>query len=196
MDIHRCKVRSIRLALLGGLAMALTGAAAPPDAVTPAADAAAPARSGIQGKDHTDTDLTALRRIWEQQADAWARGDAGAYARSYTTDADLINIRGEHLHSRDTIATRIQHYFNNQLKNTHILRMVEEVRFVSPTMAIILREDCVLYGAETACRPDTRSINTSLAVKHSGRWMVTSFHNTLMRRQDAPFPSFRNFSGN
>lgn len=194
MDIHRCKVRSIRLALIGGLGMALIGAATPREATTPAVDAAAPAVSGVPRKDQTDTDRAALRRIWEQQADAWARGDAGAYARSYTTDADLINIRGEHFHTRDSIATRIQYYFNNHLKNTHILRMEEEVRFVSPTMAIILRKDCVLYGAEKACRPDTRSINTSLAVKYSGRWMVTSFHNTLMRQQNAPLPSFRKFS--
>ncbi|MEU8271407.1 SgcJ/EcaC family oxidoreductase [Sphaerisporangium sp. NPDC049002] len=173
--------------------MALTGAATPPDVTTPTVGAAAPAVSQVPRKDHADTDLTALRRIWEQQADAWARGDAGAYARIYTTDADLINIRGEHLHSRDSIATKIQYYFNNQLKNTHILRMEEEVRFLSPTTALILRKDCVLYGAETACRPDTRSINTSLAVKHAGRWMVTSFHNTLMRQQSAPLPSFRNF---
>jgi uncharacterized protein (TIGR02246 family) len=177
MGIHRCKRITIRLALIGALGMALTSAA------TSAVGAAAPVVSQIPRAGHTDPDLTALRRIWERQADAWSHGDANAYAGTYATDADLTNIKGQHLHTRRIIAATIQHYFDNQLKNTRLLRMEEEVRFVSPTMAIILRKDCVLYAAETACRRDNHSINTSIAVKSYGQWMIMSFHNTLVRQQ-------------
>ncbi|GAA3824536.1 hypothetical protein GCM10022226_51540 [Sphaerisporangium flaviroseum] len=171
--------------------MALIGAATPATSMTPVTGTAAPVGSPVPESGRTDPDLTALRHIWERQAEAWARGDGNAYAMNYTPDADLVNIKGEHLHSRPVIATQIQRYFNNQLKNTHLLRLEEKVRLISPTMAIIVRKDCVLYGAEKSCRPDTLSLNTSVAVKHLGKWMITSFHNTLVMPQDDQRPPFR-----
>ncbi|WP_248959024.1 SgcJ/EcaC family oxidoreductase [Sphaerisporangium perillae] len=182
MGMQRQLRRTIGLTLITGLGMALIGAATPMASIAPAADAVAPGGSRTPWADHAESDLAALRHIWEREAVAWARGDAAAYAAAYTRDADLVNIRGEHLRTRDGIASRIQYYFDNQLKKTRLLRLEERVRFVSPTMAIIVRKDCVLYGTETACRPDTLSLNTSVAVKHDGRWMITSFHNTLVRR--------------
>jgi uncharacterized protein (TIGR02246 family) len=194
MGNHRYRRSTIRLALISGLGMALISAATPTAALTPAADTAVPVGSQMPGAGHTDPDLVALRHIWERQAEAWARGDGNAYAMNYTPDADLVNIKGEHLHTRPVIASQIQRYFNNQLKNTHLLRMEEKVRLLSPTMAIIVRKDCVLYGAEKSCRPDTLSVNTSVAVKRLGRWMITSFHNTLVMPQHEQRPPFRRSS--
>ncbi|GAA1276329.1 hypothetical protein GCM10009677_32510 [Sphaerisporangium rubeum] len=130
---------------------------------------------------YTPADLAAFAEIRRRQETAWAHGDAKGYASIYTPDADLVNILGEHLHSRQTITTKLQQYFNTQLKNTRLLEMDERIRFVSPTMAIIVRKSCVLYNKETACRPDTLSINTNVAVKNSGLWQIASFQNTLIR---------------
>lgn len=96
-----------------------------------------------------------------------------------------MNIKGEHLHDRRVIAARLQHYFDHDLKNTRILRLDERVRRLSPTTALIVRRDCVLYGGETACRPGRLSINTSVVVKQAGQWLVTSFHNTLVQDHGA-----------
>ncbi len=165
---------------------AVTPAAAltPAGGVTGTGQATAPAGGPEPRAGRSDPDLIAMGEIWKRQAAAWARGDANAYASMYTPDADLINIRGEHLHGRTVIAARIQHYFNNQLKNTRILRLAEQIRRVSPTMAIIIRKDCVLYGAETTCSPVTLSINSSIVVKRQGKWLIESFHNTLVHPED------------
>ncbi|RCG27297.1 SgcJ/EcaC family oxidoreductase [Sphaerisporangium album] len=187
MDIRRYTRRTVHLAVVGGLGAALLTGPRPVGATSadnPAAASRTPATAA-------DSDLVALRRIWERQAEAWARGDGAAYARIYTADADLVNIKGEHLRNRPVIAARLQFYFNNDLKNTHILRLDERVRLVSPTMAIIVRKDCVLYGAERSCRPDTLSINTSVAVKDAGQWLITSFHNTLVQPHDQTRRPFR-----
>lgn len=130
---------------------------------------------------YAPADLAAFAEIRRRQETAWAHGDAKGYASIYTPDADLVNILGEHLHSRQTITAKLQQYFNTQLKNTRLLEMDERIRFVSPTMAIIVRKSCVLYNKETACRPDTLSINTNVAVKNAGLWQIASFQNTLIR---------------
>ncbi|GGK95678.1 hypothetical protein Sme01_31080 [Sphaerisporangium melleum] len=163
--------------LVAGVGAALFCAVPPAVAVTPDAP--------------PDGDLAALGDIWRRQAAAWSKGDAAAYAAIYSPDADLVNIRGEHLHGRGAIASRIQHYFANDLKQTRILRLDEKIRLVSPAMAIIVRKDCVLYGAEPACRPANLSVNSSVMVKRYGQWQIESFHNTLVEQGEERRRPFR-----
>ncbi|MET8155721.1 SgcJ/EcaC family oxidoreductase [Sphaerisporangium sp. NPDC005289] len=188
MGLHRHGRASLRLALAAALGFASTGAASPaitsssgpasPSGAVAAAPGQAPAPAAAMPF-HT-ADLAAFARIRRAQEDAWARGDGRAYAAPYAPDADLINILGENLHGRQGIAVALQRYFQGALRHTRVLVNQERVRFVSPAMAVIIRQGCVLYGAEKACRPDTLSINTSVAVKQAGRWQITSFQNTLV----------------
>ncbi|MFC4585814.1 SgcJ/EcaC family oxidoreductase [Sphaerisporangium corydalis] len=181
MGIHRNGRTAVHLALISGFGMALTGAAIPAAYSAPVTTMAADNRPAIPASHQHDSDLAAFEKIRLQQESAWARGDGVAYAAIYSPEADLVNITGEHLHSRRTIATKLQEYFNKQLKKTRLLKLEETVRFIAPTMAVIVRKGCVLYGAEKVCRPDTLSINTSVAVKDAGQWTITSFQNTLVR---------------
>ncbi|MGW4644767.1 SgcJ/EcaC family oxidoreductase [Sphaerisporangium sp. NPDC004334] len=196
MGLHRHGRASLRLALAAALGFASTGAASPatasPATTSPAttsssgpaspsgAVAAAPVQAPAPAVQFHTADLAAFARIRRAQEDAWARGDGRAYAAPYAPDADLINILGENLHGRQGIAVALQRYFQGALRHTRVLVNQERVRFVSPAMAVIIRQGCVLYGAEKACRPDTLSINTSVAVKQAGRWQITSFQNTLV----------------
>ncbi|GGL12656.1 hypothetical protein Sme01_69150 [Sphaerisporangium melleum] len=196
----------MRLALAAGLGTASIGAAAPAATASPAdlmtrvavgasavispatpsstdvAKASSPVSAdSVQASAGTPADLTALARIRSRQESAWVRGDGRAYAAEYAPEADLVNILGEHLHGREGIATALQRYFRTSLRHTRPLVTEETVRFVSPVTAVIVRKGCVLYGAEKACRADTLSVNTSVAVKSGGEWLLTSFHNTLVR---------------
>jgi uncharacterized protein (TIGR02246 family) len=183
MGIHRYGRKTIRLAVMGGLGMALS--AATPAAMTPIRDALPMlSHSAPAGRD--DSDMAALARLYQQQAEAWARGDGKAYGATYTPNADFVNVTGEHIRTGHEIGVRYQRYLGNQLKNSRILTLEEKIDLLSPTMALIIRTGCVLYGAETACHPNTLSVNSSVAVKKSGRWLIRSFHNTLIKQPTAP----------
>jgi uncharacterized protein (TIGR02246 family) len=181
MGIHRYARGATRLAVMGGLGMALSGAAMPTAAVAPIGGAlSAPSHSWSAGADRTDPDLAALDRLWHKQADAWAKGDGIAYGATYTRDADFVNVTGEHLRGSREIGTAFQGYLGAQLKNTRIHTLEEKIQLLSPSLAFIIRKGCVFSGTEKVCRPNTLSMNTSIAVKDSGRWLVRSFHNTLI----------------
>ena len=114
MDIYRYGRKSAQLMLIGGLGVALTGAATPaagtsPD-IGPAVAPAAGTTSETARTGGSEADLAAFERIRREQEGAWARGDAAAYAAKYAPEADLINITGEHLHGRNLIATRMKNY--------------------------------------------------------------------------------------
>ncbi|GII85755.1 hypothetical protein Ssi03_37450 [Sphaerisporangium siamense] len=128
----------------------------------------------------SDADRAALAQLWERQAGAWARGDGHAYGATYTADADFVNVTGEHIHTGREIGTRFQRYLGAQLKNSRIITLEEKIQMLSPTLAYIIRKGCVFFAKETSCHPNTLSWNTSVVVKDSGRWLVRSFHNTLV----------------
>lgn len=127
------------------------------------------------------SDLAALQRLRDLQEDAWARGDAAAYAAVYTGDADVVTFNGDHLQSRAGIETGMRHYFTTYLQGTRLLQQDERVRFVERDTAVIVRRGCVLWPGETACSADALSVNTNVAVKRHGSWLYTSFQNTRVR---------------
>jgi uncharacterized protein (TIGR02246 family) len=128
-----------------------------------------------------DRDLAALQELRERQEEAWARGDARAYAAVYTPDADVITFNGDHLSTRAGIEEGMAYYFATYLSGTRLLQQDERVRFVEPDLVVIVRSGCVLWPGESACTEEALSVNTNVAVKRHGRWLYTSFQNTRVR---------------
>ncbi|WP_229070979.1 SgcJ/EcaC family oxidoreductase [Actinoplanes sp. DH11] len=145
------------------------GAAAGPAAAEPSA-------SSIQ-----DRDLVALQELRQRQDQAWARGDARAYAALYTSDADVVTFNGDHLSTRAGIEEGMGYYFTTYLRGTRLLQRDQRIRFPEPDLAVIVRTGCVLWPGETACTEEALSVNTNVAVKRHGRWLYTSFQNTRIR---------------
>jgi uncharacterized protein (TIGR02246 family) len=126
-------------------------------------------------------DQAAFDQLRTLQEDAWASGDATAWARTFTPDGDMVTFNGDHLHGRDHIITRMQHYFDAYLQGTRLLTLSEQVRYLEPDTVILVRTGCVLWGSETACTDEALSVNTNVLVKRHGRWLQTSFQNTRVR---------------
>jgi uncharacterized protein (TIGR02246 family) len=132
--------------------------------------------------DHSRTgDQAAFNRLRSQQDDAWARGDGAAWAATFTQDGDMVTFNGDHLHGRDQITTRMQHYFDAYLRDTRLLMLTEQTRYVEPDTVIIVRTGCVLWDEETTCTDEALSVNTNVLVNRHGRWLQTSFQNTRIR---------------
>jgi uncharacterized protein (TIGR02246 family) len=122
--------------------------------------------------------LAAFERIREQQADAWFREDAVAFAATYTKNADLVTFNGDHLQTRDGIAKGMAYYFDKYIDHTRLKMLSEDVRFVAPDLAVIVRSSCQLVPPSTECRQDSYSRNTNVMVKRNGKWLQESFQNT------------------
>lgn len=163
--------QGVRRALVGLLVAAagvITSAAAVEAAPTPAAEA------------HRG-DQAAFDRLRQLQEDAWQRGDATAWAATFTSDGDMVTFNGDHLHGRQHMTDRMQHYFDTYLQGTRLLMLTEQVRYVEQDTVIIVRSGCVLWDDQTACTDEALSVNTNVLVKRHGRWLQTSFQNTRVR---------------
>lgn len=125
-----------------------------------------------------DDALEAFQRIRDRQADAWYREDGAAFAATFTEDADVIAFNGDHLRTRQGIATGMQYYFDEYIDHTRLRTLDEHIRFVGPKLAVIVRTGCQLVPPDTECRQDSVSRNSNIMVKRHGRWLQESFQNT------------------
>ncbi|OLF16681.1 hypothetical protein BU204_15510 [Actinophytocola xanthii] len=114
----------------------------------------------------------------DRQADAWFREDGRAFAATFTREADVVTFNGDHLRTREGIATGMQYYFDTYIDHTRLHTLDEHVRFAGPDRAVIVRTGCQLVPPSTTCRPDSLSRNTNVMVRQHGRWLQDSFQNT------------------
>ncbi|MGW0431390.1 SgcJ/EcaC family oxidoreductase [Micromonospora sp. NPDC003197] len=165
--------------LVAAIGLAITGSATPATATT--SDTTTADSTVAESAAGHDRDLAALRQLRDQQEDAWARGDGTAYAAIHTLDADVVTFSGDHLRTRNGIATGMQRYFDSYLQGTRLTTVTEQVRFPQPDLAVIVRTGCVLWPGDVTCTEEALSINTNIAVKQHGKWLFTSFQNTRVR---------------
>lgn len=116
-------------------------------------------------------DEAEVRSLLDKINDAWARGDAAAYASYHTPDADVIDFRGVHVTGRREITEFFQPAFDTVLKDTHVEAEIVDLRFLSADVAVFHTEgEVVPTGAN--------SIQTFVVTKGPDGWLIAAFQNT------------------
>jgi uncharacterized protein (TIGR02246 family) len=124
-------------------------------------------------------DLAAIAEIRDTQAQAWYAEDGGAFAATFTSNADMVTFNGDHLQTRAGIATGMQYYFDNYIDHSAIRYLAEDVNVIGPDLVIVVRDTCLLVEPDDAdCRDGSLSVNTNVMVKRRGTWLQQSFQNT------------------
>lgn len=101
-------------------------------------------------------------------AEAWARGDAQAYAECFSEDSDYVTFNGMHLRGRAENREIHGPLFRSVLKGSRIDPVVTDLSFLSPDVALV----------HTASSTRKKSVQTFVIVKRDGRWQVRAFQNT------------------
>lgn len=136
----------------------------------------------VQGDSRSrGTDEAAIRDLFGQLLDAWGRGDGDAYGALFTDDADYVAFDGTHTKGRTAIAASHQALFDTHLKGTRLTGAISAVRFVAPDVALVLASGGTIMRGRSTPSPERDSIQTLLAIKRSGTWRFTAFHNARVR---------------
>ncbi|ANN22143.1 DUF4440 domain-containing protein [Amycolatopsis orientalis] len=121
---------------------------------------------------------TEVLAVLTRLADAWNEGDAAAYARLFTEDADYVTFFGMNMPGRAVIESAHRALFEGPLKGSKLAGGGEpKVRFIRPDVAIV-----VAGGGSSRAggkpEPGRESTLTYVLVKESDGWRVASFQNT------------------
>lgn len=126
-------------------------------------------------------DEDAIRGLVDRQVKGWDAGDPEAYAGIFTPDADYVTFLGSHYKGREAIAASYVPLFKKLLKGSRLDFEITQLRFLTPDVALIHAKGAVVKGARRRNRRNTR-VNTSIAVRTDGGWLLAASQNTTHRR--------------
>jgi len=122
-----------------------------------------------------------VRAVLSRLTQAWNDGDATAYGRLFTEDADYVTFFGLNFPGREAIEESHRALFGGPLKGSKLtgrLGAAAKVRFVRPDVAVVVAGGgSSLTGAEPA--DEGRESTVSFVLVHDGgEWLITAFQNT------------------
>ncbi|HET6710186.1 SgcJ/EcaC family oxidoreductase [Amycolatopsis sp.] len=122
-----------------------------------------------------------VRGVLGRLADAWNSGDAAAYGRLFTEDADYVTFFGVNFPGREAIESSHRALFEGPLRGSKLTGSPDgaaKVRFVRPDVAVAVADGgSSLTGAEVGDQGRASTVSFVL-VREEGEWLITAFQNT------------------
>lgn len=133
-------------------------------------------------------DETGVHALMQRLNEAWAQGDADAYARLFTQDATYIAFDGSLSEGPQAIAEMHRPLFASFLKGSRLAGQSRDVRFLTPDVALVQISGAVVRRNQR--RPSRRalSVQTTVVVRQEDRWLIAAFQNTRYRPWTATLP--------
>jgi uncharacterized protein (TIGR02246 family) len=127
------------------------------------------------------SDERSIRAIIDHLADAWGRGDAGAFAAPFTEDSDYVAFDGSRLRGRAENEAVHRQLFATFLQDTRLVGEIESLRGVAPDVAVLHSSGAVVMPWQREVARERFSRQTYVFVKRAGQWQIAAFHNTRVR---------------
>ena len=136
----------------------------------------------------SDQDKADIRNLQNQQADAWNRHDAKAYASLFKEDGDCVNVVGWWWKGRAEIEKKLTDAYLFVFKESVLTIKDVDVKFLGVDLAVA-HVRWTMTGARTpkGIPEPQQGIQTQLLQKQSGKWQIAAFQNTNAI-PEMPFP--------
>jgi uncharacterized protein (TIGR02246 family) len=125
----------------------------------------------------TDVQTESVLNVIHAVYDAWADGDADAFAALYTEDATVVQP-GIHKRNQNDVRTTMAAGFAGPLKGSRVHDEPQSVRFLGPDTAIVITEGCVIMAGQTELPSDPQVRATWVLTNQDGQWLVAAYHNS------------------
>jgi uncharacterized protein (TIGR02246 family) len=113
---------------------------------------------------------------------AWNRADGAAFGEGFTSQADFVDIRGDHHTGRLAVANGHQALFDSIYRHSTIVYEVESAQRVAAGLVIAIAS-ATLAVAGGPLQGTHRSRMTAVLVEQDGGWLIRAFHNTLVEER-------------
>ncbi len=107
---------------------------------------------------------------------------------SFTQDADFVNVYGMWRRGPVEIESRQKERMETVLKDAKITLLDLRIRFIRPDVAIVheTHEMSGMLNDDGKTMPPHRELSIRVVVKEQGKWLITAFHNTIVRPVKSP----------
>ncbi|MEY2507052.1 MAG: hypothetical protein QOH01_1381 [Verrucomicrobiota bacterium] len=144
--------------------------------------------SPIVARCDSEQDKADIRNLQNQQADAWNRHDAKAYASLFKEDGDCVNVVGWWWKGRAEIEKKLTDAYLFVFKESVLTIKDVDVKFLGVDLAVA-HVRWTMTGARTpkGIPEPQQGIQTQVLQKQSGKWQIAAFQNTNAI-PEMPFP--------
>lgn len=134
-------------------------------------------------------DQPAIRALIVEQADAWNRHDARAYAALFSADADVVNVQGWWWRGRAELERKLTRAFTVVFRESRLTITEVSIDLIGPGLAIAharwtMEGGRAPPGASSAPRS---GIQLLVLREETGQWRIRAFQNTNSLPEE-PFP--------
>lgn len=134
--------------------------------------------SVVRAQKDTAADEAAIREAMARGAEAFNRHDATAAAAVYASDADLVNVRGDHLQGKAAIETGLARAFSTRYNGARMKRGEVSIRFLRPDVALAYVTNEITVAGEGGGPEVHRELGLRVFVRDGGVWRIAALHNT------------------
>jgi uncharacterized protein (TIGR02246 family) len=123
------------------------------------------------------SDEQSVRALYAALIGGWNARDASVMSSIFADDANLVGFDGSQIDGGAAIEESMRDIFEHHKVPPYIVS-VREVRFLTPSVAILRAVAGMIPDGHTDINPALNAIQTLVAVKIDGGWKVSVFHNT------------------
>ena len=128
----------------------------------------------MSAQSHDPDDIGTL---YQQLLESWNRRDAAAYAALFAEDASVVGFDGSQMSGRAEIATEIGRIFADHPTSRYVGK-IREVRQLAPDVALLRAVVGMVPPGQSDLNPNVNAIQSLVAARHGGRWLIALFQNT------------------
>jgi uncharacterized protein (TIGR02246 family) len=130
--------------------------------------------------DSSSTPHEAVAALVARLETAWNQGDSDAFAAEFASDADFVNVRGEHASGRDAIARGHAEIWNSIYAGSTVRYSITRLRELVPGV-VLVHLDADLHVPAGPAAGRSAALPSLVVVSKDGHWEIAAFHNTHRR---------------
>ena len=135
-----------------------------------------------QKTDSKAKDEALIRANVEQMAKGWSMKSGAEFAKPFAEDSDFVVGNGMHIKGRAANAEAHQRIFDTIYKDSSIVPVVKQIRFLRPDVAIVYGESNLIYKTDGE-EKKLKGLVTLVMTKENGKWSIAAFQNTGIQPQ-------------
>jgi uncharacterized protein (TIGR02246 family) len=136
-----------------------------------------------QSSDKIITDEDKIRQVMNEQENAWNKGDAKEYVKSFMEEGIFTIISGATYHTQTELEERVAFIFSTIFKNSSYNRKINQIKFIAENIALVeLEVEIANYqglppGVKASEDKILRTSMLQVLMKGNDEWSVAAFHN-------------------
>ena len=139
--------------------------------------------ASAQSSNNMINDEEKIRKVIQEQENAWNKGDAKEYVQSFKEEGSFTIITGTVFHNRSDLQERVAFIFSNFFKNSKLTQKVKQIKFILDNVAILeIETEMIDYkglppGVKASKDQILMTSMLQVMVKDNDEWKVAAFHN-------------------